>query len=119
VQAQEAYQELLRQVENGGAILTAGRIHPDIPIIQEVGHQEGMPLKCLSEVKHLGFGFFRGETQHGEFSFDGGGAMNQVKDGDKWLFGWTSLRASAEVLGDLGYDLDKVAQALESLIATK
>lgn len=106
----EAYQKLLDEVRGGGAVLTGGAIHPDIPTIHDVGHQGGKRLKSLDEVRHLGFGFFEGNTPSGKFSFDAGGAMRHEAD-----FSWTPLRADPGVLSDLGYDLGRVERALVEL----
>ena len=86
-------------------ILTAQDIHKDIPTIHNFAK------KYHDSVEHLGYGCFRGNTEHGEFDFDAGGAMNH--DGG---ISWTVLTADANVLRDLGYDLHKVERALKELI---
>lgn len=109
------FEYMLDQVQDGQAILTAGEIHPDIPTINRIGYREGAGLKSDDEVAHLGFGLFRGHVKGLAFFFDGGGAMRR-SDGFSWCF----LKAEkaedrATVLEALGYDLEKVVAALESL----
>lgn len=102
----EAYLILLEYVEKKGKpILTAQDIHPDIPTIHNFAR------KYHDSVEHLGYGCFRGKTEHGEFDFDAGGAMN--RDGG---ISWTTLQADEHVLRDLGYDTRKVVRALKQLI---
>ncbi|GAH82817.1 unnamed protein product, partial [marine sediment metagenome] len=75
-------------------------------------------------IRHQGFGFFEGRTEHGEFSFDGGGAMRHVSTGrydekGRRLPGpyeslsWCPLSAEPEVLEDLGYDVEAVKQIVK------
>lgn len=99
---------------HGVAVLTAGVIDPAIPTIHDVGTRDGHRLRATGEVVHCGFGFFRGSTPAGEFSFMGGGAMNDLPAPG---CGWTVLRADPGVLDELGYDLDAVRAALERLAA--
>jgi len=66
------------------------------PIIQ---HLRG----TVGEVKHLGCGYFEGQTESGKFEFCGGGAMSDVRDEDKWHYSWTYVRADdPQVLIELG-----------------
>lgn len=102
----QVYLKLLRYVEEGDAILTAGEIHEAIPTIHNF-----YPQKYYTSIKHLGFGFFEGETEQGKFSFDAGGAMHR-----NGRISWTLLRAKENVLKDLGYDSEKVKNALKELI---
>ncbi len=103
----QVYQKMLKYMEEeDAAILTAGTIHKDIKIIHDF-----YPKQYYKSIDHMGFGFFRGETESGEFTFDGGGAMRR----NGWI-SWTPLRATKEVLKDLKYDREKVARALKELI---
>lgn len=102
----EIYQELLDMVNGGDCLLTAVETHKDIPTIHNF-----YPKKYYSSITHLGFGCFDGKTENGTFSFNAGGSMFK-RNG----FAWTFLFASAEVLKDLGYDIEKVKKALAELI---
>jgi len=102
----EAYEILLKEVKKGNPVLTAQDIHDDIPTIHTIGKP-----KYRKSVEHLGFGMFRGETDHGSFDFDAGGAMNRVGN-----IGWTRLNAENDVLRDLRYNLGKVKRALLELL---
>lgn len=86
-------------------VLTAQDIHRDVPTIHNFAK------KYHDSVEHLGYGCFRGRTEHGEFDFDAGGAMNH--DGG---ISWTTLQADEHVLRDLGYDIRKVERALQELV---
>ena len=100
---------LLAAIEKGGAILTSGGVD-GVPTIHDIAGQ------YHNSVRHLGFGFFDGKTPSGTFSFCGGGAMYSIRgQDDTWLVSWTYLRASPEVLADLGYDLAAVVAALEAI----
>jgi len=122
--AQEAYQQMLDRVNDGGAVLTTSGVHPDIPTIDEVGTRNGQRLQCTTEVRHCGFGLFMAGTPSGQFCFDGGGAMQRAQDDDgNWQFSWCPLTAKSadyakfdDILSDLGYDRQAVKVALESLI---
>lgn len=101
------YRKLLDYLEEeDAAILTAGTIHKDIPTIHDF-----YPARYYKSIDHMGFGFFEGRTESGTFSFDGGGAMRR----NGWI-SWTPLRATKEVLADLGYSREKVKKALKELI---
>jgi len=102
------------ELRHGVGVLTAGEIDPAIPMIHDVGTRDGHRLRATGEVVHCGFGFFKGSTSAGEFSFDGGGAMNELPAPG---CGWTVLRADPGVLDELGYDMDAVRAALERLAA--
>ena len=97
---------------HGVAVLTAGVIDPAIPTIHDVGIRDGHRLRATGEIRHAGFGFFVGSTPAGEFSFTGGGAMQELPAPG---CGWTVLRATPAVLDALGYDMDAVTAALERL----
>ena len=104
----EAYQKLLEYVQKGTAILTAQDIHRDVPTIHNF---EGPGRKYHNTVDHMGYGMFKGHTEHGDFVFDAGGAMNHDEG-----ISWTTLDASREVLRDLGYDFRRVERALKQLL---
>ena len=104
----EALNKLLEKVSEGQAVLTAREIHKDIPTIHNVSG------KYHDSVDHLGYGLFKGNTESGEFTFDGGSAMNRTGE-----ISWTILKADKDVLKDLKYDLKKVKKALEELISVK
>ena len=105
------YQVLLDKINSGYAILTAGRIHDDIPTIHDVGHS----LKTDIPVNHMGFGFFESRVNGNSITFDAGGAMKREKDSeDNTLFSWTCLFADQSQLDSMGYDLIKVKSALKS-----
>ena len=107
----QVYGRLLKLVEDGEAILVVGTGHKDAYTIHNF-----YPRKYYESIKHCGFGFFEGRTEHGKFSFDGGGFMRHPKIASgKWI-SWTPLRASPEVLKDLGYDFDRMKKALKDLI---
>lgn len=93
---------LLDVLRSGSPVLTGGDQIEGVPSIQ------GFPGKYHPSVRHLGYGCFRGTTEHGEFSFDGGSSMYREDD-----LSWTKLSASDEVLADLGYDIPKVIAAIE------
>ena len=108
----EVYQKLLEKLNTSGSILTAGEIHPDIPTIHSIAGTKYHP-----SVRHIGYGCFIGKTEHGEFTFDGGGAMYRESiPGQDYFLSWCPLTASQEVLDDLGYNTSQVISALESLI---
>ena len=107
----EVYQKLLNELNERAAILTSGEIHEDIPTIHNFTGQ------YHPTVKHMGFGFFFGKTENGEFQFEGGGALRRERIDDKYFLSWCPLSASQVVLDDLNYDKPKVVAALESLIA--
>lgn len=109
------YDKLLNLVNEGQAILTAGKLHPDIPTIHDVGNRDSQHLKTDSPVEHCGFGLFIAKVGEAEISFDGGGAMNREEDGAGTRYSWTLLRARAEQLEALNYDLEKVRAALSTL----
>jgi len=99
---------LLKEVQEKRAILIVGLDNGNIPDIHNF-----YPKKYYESIRHLGFGFFEGTTEHGDFSFDAGGAMRHHSFEDKTWLSWTSLRASYDVLNDLGYDFEKVETALQ------
>lgn len=108
----EIYQKLLEFHTKNAPILTASQIHPDVPTMHNF--TDGYH----STVRHCGFGMFLGHTESGKFSFDGGGAMYRERtEDDEYFLSWTALRASQQVLDDLGYNCEAVAEGLRALIA--
>jgi hypothetical protein len=107
------YQPLYDAIQAGRAILTAGRVHPDIPVIQDVGHA----LPTDGEVRHIGFGCFLANVGGEDISFDGGGAMTREEQDGKWVYSWTYLTGSREALLAMGYPWDEVRVAVDELMA--
>jgi len=107
----EALRDMLKITEEGGAVLVAGKVHADLPTIQEVSNRETARLKTTSEVSHIGFGLFLAKVGDEEISFDGGAAMYRADS-----FSWCRLVASTEALAAVGYDLDAARAAISSLI---
>ena len=107
------YQVLLDKVNSGTAILTAGKIHDNIPTIHDIGHS--LPIDSNSKVEHMGFGYFIAEVNGDSITFDGGGAMNNLVDsnGDN-ILSWCVLGANSGQLESMGYNLESVKSALES-----
>jgi hypothetical protein len=107
----EALKELLEKLEHGSPLLIVGLNDERIPNIHNF-----YPKKYYESIQHCGWGFFEGCTEHGKFSFDGGGAMHHVELEDGWL-SWSPLRVeNGEVLKDLDYDCQKVANVLREII---
>ena len=107
------YQVLLDYVNSGTAILTAGKIHDNIPTIHDIGHN--LPIDSNSEVRHVGFGFFEAKVNDDCITFDGGGAMNRLTDNDRNnILSWCILGANSGQLESMGYNLESVKSALES-----
>ena len=105
----EAIESLIDYVEKGEPILVLDV--EGVPTIHNF-----YPRKYFKSIDHLGFGFFQGETEHGKFNFDAGGAMHDWRWDDgkepKWI-AWSPLRVdNPEVLKDLGYDIETVKVAL-------
>lgn len=100
----EALSEMLKYLDHGMAVLTAGEQHPDIPTIHEVG-----PGRRINtpEVRHCGFGVFKA----GEYTFCGGGAMYHTDDHS---LAWTIL-SGPDVAGT-GYDLGKARRAVRNML---
>ena len=115
----KAWEAILSLLERGQAVLVANDSY-GLPTIHDFYRRD--PQRSdgyYKSIKHCGFGFFKGRTENGEFSFDGGGAMQHVSAGSYGEEGyeslsWCPLRASAEVLRDLEYDLEAVRQIVEA-----
>jgi len=108
----EVLKELLEKLERGQALIIVGLNHRDIPNLHNFH-----PKRYDKTVRHLSFGCFEGRTEHGTFSFFAGGAMiHHHFDNGEWL-SWTPLEVENEqVLKDLEYDFEKVANALREII---
>jgi len=108
----EVYREMLRILDRGLGILTAGTIHPDIPTLDNF-----CPRKYSDSIAHHGFGIFSGKTPSGSFNFNGGGAMSHRDlEGGGWIAFTPLWYDNQGVLKDLGYSLEKVRKALLELI---
>lgn len=114
----QAWEEMLARLEKGEGVLVASDRF-GLPTIHDFYRRD--PEKSdgyWKSIKHCGFGFFRGRTESGEFSFDGGGAMEHVTAGNYGEEGyvslsWSPLRAEPEVLQDLDYDIEAVKQLVK------
>jgi len=105
------WKTMLSELESGNPIIVAGDDwNKKIPELNGF-----VPQKYRSSIKHLGYGYFIGETEHGSFKFDGGGAMKHVSD-DGQTISWSILQAPPEVLNDLGYKLPEVKKVVASII---
>jgi len=112
VTKKEVLAMLLEKVEQGKPVLIVGLNDLRIPTIHNF-----YPKKYYESIEHRGFGFFEGRTEHGTFSFDGGGEMNHYDLGGDWI-SWSPLRPeNPEVLKDLEYDFEKVKTALKEMIS--
>ena len=110
ISKKEVLEALLKRVNEGKPTIIVGLDNKDIPTLHNFH-----PKKYRESIRHRGFGFFEGRTEHGEFSFDAGGAMRHVRSGDDWL-SWSPLRANAEVLKDLEYDFETVKTAIKRIL---
>ena len=109
-----AWEDILEKLERGEAVLLAGSGISGIP-----GIHNFYPQKYYPSIKHCGFGLFEGRTEHGKFSFDGGGTMRHVQAGEgenRKSLSWTPIRAEGVVLEDLGYDFQAAIEAVRSLL---
>ena len=105
-------QNLLSKLERGEPVLIIGLNRECVPSIHNF-----YPKKYYGSIQHRGWGFFEGRTEHGTFSFDGGGAMQHHHFEDGTWLSWSSLRVdNPEVLKDLEYDCNKVAVILREVI---
>jgi len=108
----EVYREMLEIVNKGLGILTAGRIHPDIPTIHNF-----CPKEYFASIAHHGWGVFSGRTPSGGFNFNAGGAMTTRDiEGGGWISFTPLWYDNEQVLQDLGYSLKRVRKALLELI---
>ena len=105
------WEEILDRLERGGAIIIVGEERYRLPDLHNF-----YPKRYYKSIKHCGFGHFVGNTEHGTFSFDGGGAMRHFQGEDEWL-SYSPLRASPEVLKDLEYDIEKVKAIVKEILA--
>lgn len=117
VTMKQALKDLLGRLQND-PILVVG-LGDRIPNIHSF-----CPKQYRDSIKHLGFGFFEGSTEHGTFSFDAGGAMGEIRidEASSWSLGghslaWTYLRVDhPDVIKDLGYDTETVKAELQKLL---
>lgn len=100
-----------KYLENGTPLLIVGLDDRRVPDIHNF-----YPKQYYRTIEHLGFGFFAGQTEHGKFSFDGGGAMDHLELEDGWI-SYSVLRTDNEqVLKDLGYDIKRVSEVIKEVI---
>ena len=112
VSKKQVLEDLLERLEAGNPTIIVGLEHKDIPALHNF-----YPKKYYESIKHLGFGFFEGKTEHGKFSFDGGGAMRHHNFKEEGWLSWSPLRTdNQEVIKDLGYDFQRVSKALREII---
>jgi hypothetical protein len=109
-------EQLLTRIENGEPMLIVGLDNKDIPTIHNFYQK-----KYYESIQHYGFGEFHGKTEHGTFTFFGGGAMDDYHWEDNetpnWI-AWCPLYFSNRtVLQDLGYDCQKTAGVLKEVIS--
>jgi len=113
VTKKEVLATLLQKVEQGEPILIVGLNDSRIPNIHNF-----YPRKYYDSIEHQGFGFFEGKTEHGTFSFDGGGAMSHYTLDEGGWISWSPLRTeNPEVLNDLEYNFEKVKTTLKEIIS--
>jgi len=90
--------ELIKIVDEGKPILTAGKYAPRIPTIHEIKGAE-----------HLGFGLFKAHLPGGgEVDFDAGGMMRRLN-----TLSYTTFRGDTQ---KWGYKLPQVKKELEGLL---
>ena len=128
----EAYEKMLEYLDSGIGVLTASEIHPDIPLIHDVGHRHHR-LRTKTEVQHARFGRFIANTASGCVYFHAGGAMHNAKheDGSR-TFSWTQLvgfpssqtiyldddyneEIGGIIMREIGYDFDAAKAAVREL----
>ena len=113
VSKKQVLEDLLERVNERKPIIIVGLEQKEIPTLHNF-----YPKKYYESIRHLGFGFFEGRTEHGKFSFDGGGAMRHYDFKEEGWLSWSPLRTdNAEVTKDLGYDFERVKQALREILS--
>lgn len=91
----------------GKGVLTAGKVHDDIPTIHQVG--PGSRIDTGARVEHQGFGSMKA----GNFRFYAGGSMY-----DRDVCSWTPFYTiTGESVGEV-YDLEAAKAAVEELLAS-
>ena len=118
----KGWEDILNLLEKGTAIIVAGGEKYNIPSLHNFYRKN--PDKAdryWKSIEHLGFGYFKGYTEHGKFEFDGGGAMRHYYDEDNKKetyesLSYSPLRADKEVLKDLDYDIDSVKEIVKNII---
>lgn len=110
----DALAKLLDLVKAKRPILAVGLDNPKIPDIHSKKLGINVDGRYWKTVRHLGMGCFDGRTEHGTFDFRAGGAMTHYNFKDGGWLSWTPLGVeNEEVLKDLGYDFEEVAQGLQ------
>lgn len=107
--SKEDAQFLLNKLNEGRAILTAGRIHENVPTIHDVGTGDRQTIKTDTPVDHAGYGLFIAKKNGETITFDGGGAMSRLE-----TVSFTILRPT-DLAKEMGYNFDIVRAALEEL----
>ena len=102
------YSVLINELKQGNAVLVAGSEH-GIPALHNIGNGSNCKIKTDTEVIHCGYGLFASTVDGEEISFDAGRAMQRESE-----YSWTPLRASANQLKSMGYDIQAVLEILES-----
>lgn len=109
----QVLQWLLEKIKTEKPYLIVGTDNPKMPDIHNF-----YPKEYYTSIRHLGFGFFEGKTEHGTFSFDAGGAMRHFRFQDKTWLSISPLRTeNSQVLQDLKYNFETVKEELEKLLA--
>ena len=113
LEIRQAWEAMLELLEKGQGVLVASDSYGLPTIHNFYRHDPETAEAHYKTIKHWGFGVFKGKTENGEFGFDGGGAMKHVTAGSYGEEGyvslsWCPLWADAEVLRDLGYDVEAV-----------
>ena len=110
-EVRKGWEEVKRLLDGGDAVIIAGGEVYGLPSLHNF-----YPKRYYASIRHVGFGFFEGRTERGEFSFDGGGAMRHFQGGEGAYLSYSPLRASAEVLEDLGYDLEAARARVDEIL---
>jgi len=116
IQIREAWEKMLSFLEEGRAVVVA-QDDQGLPTLHNFYRQNPEKAQQYWEtIKHLGFGCFKGYTEHGEFQFCGGGAMHHVQTGSRYL-SWSPVDGSPEVIADLDYDIEKAKETIKAKLA--
>ena len=118
----KGWEEILNLLEEGTAIIVAGGEKYNIPSLHNFYRKNPDTAdRYWKTIDHLGFGYFKGYTEHGKFEFDAGGAMRNYHEGDyeKGTYeslSYSPLHADKEVLKDLDYDIESVKEIVKKII---
>ena len=108
------WEKMLSYLEEGQAVVVASDSH-GLPTLHNFYKQDPEKTEQYRKtIKHLGFGYFKGHTENGEFEFCGGGAMNYARAEDGTYLSWTTVNGSPEVLADLDYDIEKAKEVIRA-----